>query len=140
MWKKLLLVSIAFALLSCGNNSQSKEPSTIDSISTTIESLTTSEEELSLDDSSPDSFENSLSEEVSSIEIHTYTIMFVVDDLTITVYVDENELVVPPQISKNGYDFLGWYTIDDELFDLSTPIVSDLQLYSKWELQFGPIV
>ena len=140
MWKKLSLVSIAFTLLSCGKNNLAKELSSIDSISTSMESSISIKEETSLNDSSSTNVVESSNKEDSSIEITIYTILFVVGDLTITIYVNENEIVIPPQISKDGYDFLGWYTINDELFDLSTPIVSDLQLYSKWELQFGPIV
>ena len=141
MWKKLSLVSIAFSLLSCGNNGQSKETITTDIVSTIIESSTSIKTELSSNiDSSSEKVVESTFVEDSSIEITTYSVLFIIDDLTIIVYVNEAETVVPPQISKKGYDFLGWYTIDDELFDLSIPIASDLQLYSKWELQFGPIV
>jgi uncharacterized repeat protein (TIGR02543 family) len=51
-----------------------------------------------------------------------------------TIY--QNSLVTAPQVSREGFAFVGWYT-DEELstlFDFSTPVSSDLTLYAKWEL------
>mgnify|MGYP001071805686 CR=1 FL=1 len=41
-----------------------------------------------------------------------------------------NDLLEP---SKEGYDFVGWF-LDDDLFDLTTPITNDLTLTAKWVL------
>lgn len=42
---------------------------------------------------------------------------------------------------KEGYTFIGWYTVDDELFDINTPITKNLHLYAyydinEWKVKF----
>lgn len=62
-------------------------------------------------------------------------------EYTHKVVFDDGEILVPhglvisepPVATKKGYRFLGWYTDDGVLFDLNTPIVEPITLYSEWE-------
>ena len=43
--------------------------------------------------------------------------------------------------TKEGYTFIGWYTADDELFDINTPIDRNINLYAyyninEWKVNF----
>lgn len=56
---------------------------------------------------------------------------------TTTVTVDEGEpLPTPPAPSRAGHTFVGWYT-DPALtvpFDPAAPVVADVTLYAKWQI------
>ncbi len=39
-----------------------------------------------------------------------------------------------PFIYKKGYNFIGWYTENDTLYDINTKVTSNLNLYAKYEL------
>jgi len=48
-----------------------------------------------------------------------------------------NKLTRPTEPTKEGYDFVGWYT-DEQLkneYDFNTSITSNLTLYAKWEVK-----
>ena len=63
-----------------------------------------------------------------------YTVTFVMGNEIEKATVKENETVkeiTPPQIEN--YIFLGWY-IGDEKFDFNTPIIKDISLTAKYEL------
>ncbi len=47
------------------------------------------------------------------------------------VEVWEGSLIEEPNITRDGYNLLGWY-LDDALYDFSTPVTSDLTLKAKW--------
>lgn len=42
--------------------------------------------------------------------------------------------------TKDGYNFLGWYTEGDSKWDFSNPITSDMTLKAKWTLYIAPPV
>lgn len=44
-----------------------------------------------------------------------------------------NQIVEEPTIKREGYKFLGWY-LNDELYDFTTPITSDITLIAKWDV------
>lgn len=76
----------------------------------------------------------------------TITALYIINEYTVTfldedespideVKVDWNTLVtLPATPEKVGYDFVGWFTSEDEAFDELTPITEDLTLVAKWEL------
>jgi len=45
----------------------------------------------------------------------------------------DNKLKNLPITSKENCEFVGWF-LEDELFDLTTPITKDLTLVAKWNL------
>ena len=63
-----------------------------------------------------------------------YTITFVVDDKIEQTKVLENDTIKEPKIpKKENYLFLGWY-LDNKLYDFNTPIIKDITLIAKYEL------
>ena len=48
-------------------------------------------------------------------------------------YIDHGTYLTEPEISLEGYDFLGWY-FKDELFDFSKPIYGHANLFARWEM------
>ena len=61
-----------------------------------------------------------------------YNVTFNNDDIEEKVEVEENTLLAKPtDPTKEGYNFLGWY-LDNQKFDFSTPITSDITLVAKW--------
>ena len=52
------------------------------------------------------------------------------------VKVNENELVTPLSVSKEGYNFEGWY-LNDKEFDFDTKITSNLTLTAKYNKKIG---
>ncbi|MBQ8292811.1 MAG: InlB B-repeat-containing protein [Bacilli bacterium] len=66
-------------------------------------------------------------------EVNQYTISFICDNEVIgTVEYDYNsELDELPEISKNGYEFVGWF-YENNLFDMETMPAYDLELYATW--------
>ncbi len=63
-----------------------------------------------------------------------YQVSFINDGkLVDTQLLKEHDIVsVPDDLSRDGYNFLGWY-LNDEKYDFNTPITSDLKLIAKWE-------
>lgn len=47
------------------------------------------------------------------------------------VEVWEGSLVEEPNITRDGYNLLGWY-LDDALYDFKTPVTKDITLKAKW--------
>jgi len=67
-------------------------------------------------------------------EIKEYTINYV--DLNKTITIKEGELLKDlPTITKDGYEFKGWYTsnIDGEEIVSNWKVTSNLTLYARWE-------
>ena len=66
-----------------------------------------------------------------------YRVAFFVDgDLYDEQYVYYRRTVTPPaEPSKPGYTFTGWstWTGNPQMFDLSTPITSEISLFAQWE-------
>lgn len=64
--------------------------------------------------------------------------------LTITIHIENDinikkidygmSLNVLPEPSKIGHKFIGWYTNNDEKFDLSSNIYEDIHLFAKYEI------
>ena len=61
----------------------------------------------------------------------TYIVTFIDDNDETKVKVNENELVTPLSVSKEGYNFEGWY-LNDKEFDFDTKITSNLTLTAKY--------
>ena len=62
-----------------------------------------------------------------------YHVRFISDNEVVKeVEVKKGETISKEEISKEGYDFLGWYLNDAE-YDFNTEISSDLELVAKWE-------
>lgn len=69
-----------------------------------------------------------------------YTVKFISDEKIVKeIEVKKSAVITSEEISKDGYEFIGWYLGDNE-FDFSTPINSNLELEAKWkEVVTGPI-
>lgn len=55
----------------------------------------------------------------------------------VTLYVQGNQLFVTPNVTKEGYDLVGWY-LDSSfttVFDPETPVTENLTLYAKWQIK-----
>ena len=71
-------------------------------------------------------------------DTRTFTVRFNTncDIVVAPVVVNYEDLVEEPErLTRDGYEFVGWYE-DDTLnveFDFNTPITDDLELYAKWE-------
>lgn len=60
-----------------------------------------------------------------------------------TVLLEDTEVKVPyggfltelPDVPREGYDFIGWYTAEGELVTVDTPITGDMILYPQWETE-----
>ena len=66
----------------------------------------------------------------------TYIVTFIEDNDETKVKVNENELVTPLSVSKEGYNFEGWY-LNDKEFDFDTKITSNLTLTAKYNKKIG---
>ncbi len=61
-----------------------------------------------------------------------YTVKFINDNETIKEFeVKKGEKVSAEAVSKNGYEFVGWF-LNDELYDFDLEVKSDITLSSKW--------
>lgn len=49
--------------------------------------------------------------------------------------VKEGECAIEYSPLMEGFDFLGWYTEDDELYDFSTPVTKNINLYAYYGLK-----
>ena len=69
-----------------------------------------------------------------------YTVKYISDnEIVKEIEVKKSALLTEEEISKEGYEFLGWYLGDNE-FDFNTPVKSDLELVAKWEeVVTGPV-
>ena len=69
-----------------------------------------------------------------------YTVKFISDEKIVKeIEVKKSAVITSEEISKDGYEFIGWYLGDNE-FDFNTPIDSNLELEAKWkEVVTGPI-
>ena len=47
-------------------------------------------------------------------------------------YIQEKGLATKPNISNEGYNFLGWY-LNDEIYDFNSEVTSDITLVAKWK-------
>jgi len=67
-------------------------------------------------------------------EKQTFTVTFMADGVEYdNQTVDYNATVtVPTQPTKENYNFIGWYTTEDTLFDLETPITQSMTLHAEW--------
>lgn len=81
---------------------------------------------------------NKVSNKISNINsnkniIKKYTITYKNGEVVTTSSVDENGKALAPAIpSKDGYEVIGW-CLNDEIYDFSTPITSDLVLEAKYK-------
>lgn len=76
---------------------------------------------------------------VNIVDALRYKVNYVtgIGDEVITYTVKEGaSLMTPPKPVRDGYVFVGWCLRldDEELYDLSVPVTSDLTLYAKWDL------
>lgn len=71
------------------------------------------------------------------IKYETIKINFFLDkglEPEFTDYTEDGYVQIPYDPDKEGYNFIGWYTVDDEEFDFyNIKITEDLNLYAKWE-------
>ena len=69
-----------------------------------------------------------------------YTVKFISDEKIVKeIEVKKSAVITSEEISKDGYEFIGWYLGDNE-FDFNTPVNSNLELEAKWkEVVTGPI-
>ena len=62
-----------------------------------------------------------------------YNVKFISDnEIFKEVEVKKGQTISNEEISKEGYEFLGWYLNDTE-YDFNTFISSDIELVAKWE-------
>jgi len=66
----------------------------------------------------------------------TYRVTFY-EDNGVTTYQDvkEGSCVTSYIASREGYQFLGWFTEEDQEFDFSTPITKNMNLYASYSLK-----
>ena len=63
-----------------------------------------------------------------------YTVKFLNDNEVVKEFeVKKGEKVSTEVVSKNGYEFAGWF-LNDELYDFNLEITSDITLTSKWNV------
>lgn len=92
-------------------------------------------------ESNSDITDSSIMESNTSEVIPSYVITFhITEDETQVVEVKENEKIELFIPERNGFTFLGWFYENNTEFDENTLISSDLELFAKWELQFGGLV
>ena len=65
--------------------------------------------------------------------VRKYTVTFDLgyDNKTHIIEIDENSSLTPYSVNRVGYKFLGWY-LNDNLYNFSSPIDSDIVLKAKW--------
>ena len=69
---------------------------------------------------------------VDSTTAEVYKVTFNVDgEITTIDVLSGNQATKPANPTKEGYTFLGWY-LDDEAFDFTTPITSDITLVARF--------
>ena len=62
-----------------------------------------------------------------------HTVKFISDnEIVKEIEVKNNKVVSTYEISKEGYNFLGWY-LGETLYDFDTLVTSDVELVAKWE-------
>lgn len=68
-----------------------------------------------------------------------YTVTFKIDgEVVDTQTVEKGERVLEPaDPTKDGYDFMGWYTGDETGFDFDAPITEDIALEAVWKKNAG---
>ena len=73
---------------------------------------------------------------ISGCSKNEFTVLFKDGETTVSSVVVKKEALVekPQDLIKEGYDFIGWY-LDDQKYDFSIPVVSDLTLIAKWDLK-----
>ena len=73
---------------------------------------------------------------ISGCSKNEFTVLFKDGETTVSSVVVKKEALVekPQDLVKEGYDFIGWY-LDDQKYDFSIPVVSDLTLIAKWDLK-----
>lgn len=49
------------------------------------------------------------------------------------IKIDKGTSTNLPEIERDGYDFIGWYTEDGKAFDSKTVVTSDTKLVAKWQ-------
>ena len=68
--------------------------------------------------------------------IEVYTVSFETCGGTTlnNVTVDKNEIISAPTITRNGYEFIGWYTnaAYTQKYNFATPVTGNLKLYARW--------
>ena len=76
----------------------------------------------------------------NDVQTTNYTVKFFLEFNELYNYtVNEGEQVSEPEpISKAGYKFDGWYTLDGLKFDFSKPISSNISLLAKYVLNDSP--
>ena len=53
------------------------------------------------------------------------------------IVIEGEEATPPPEITKIGYTFIGWFSnsaLTGDSFDFDTPVTGDLDLYAKWQI------
>lgn len=134
----VFLLSVSF-LFGCGhtNNVETQNSNVISSEEKESSNSSIVESEISEIEQS----DLSISELESSETTTLYTVTFhITDQDEKIVEVKENEKVELFTPERNGFTFLGWYNSDEILFDENTLITANLELFAKWELQFGELV
>lgn len=77
---------------------------------------------------------SSKTENVQTEEVETFKVRFIVDgNLYDTIKIESGKKIkFPDEPYKEGCEFLGWYTEDDELIDDRTKVNEKLTLYAKF--------
>jgi len=71
---------------------------------------------------------------IELVDVVRHTVYFYDDDEQVAyVIVEDGETVTPPADPvRDGYDFDGWFTEDDVLWDFDTPIYENITLFARW--------
>ena len=71
---------------------------------------------------------------IAKWQIQIFAVTFMVEGSSFdTKQVEYNKTVTAPEApTKNGYNFIGWYTEGNELFDLTTPITQSVTLHAEY--------
>lgn len=62
------------------------------------------------------------------------------DTLVFTESVTYGSLITAPELTREGYSFSGWYTYTNELYDLNSTPVDDINLYARWTVNIYSVV
>ena len=49
------------------------------------------------------------------------------------IKIDKGTSTNLPEVERDGYEFIGWYTEDGKVFDSKTVVTSDIKLVAKWQ-------
>lgn len=72
---------------------------------------------------------------IKNVSINTYNVNFVSDDEKISSVFNYGDNLILPNISKTGYNLIGFVDIDGAFYTNDFVVCEDLELYAVWEIK-----